>query len=56
MKFAKADIVIALSGRAVGRTKQYVDENALFVYDSLVDAAPEDFPVVAKKVMSILHY
>lgn len=53
MKFAKADIVIALSGRAVGRTKQYVDENALFVYDSLVDAAPEDFPVVAKKVMSI---
>lgn len=39
-KFPKADIVVALSNRAVDRTRQYVDERTTFIYDnSLVSAA-----------------
>ncbi|NLZ38011.1 MAG: pyruvate oxidoreductase subunit gamma [Firmicutes bacterium] len=39
-KFASGDIVIALSGRAVDRTGQYVTKDTLFVYDSsLITAA-----------------
>ena len=53
MKFATADIVIALSGRAVARSKQYVRQDTIFVYDSMVDAAPEDFPVEAKQILAI---
>jgi 2-oxoglutarate ferredoxin oxidoreductase subunit gamma len=42
-KFPKADIVVALSNRAVDRTRQYVDERTTFVYDnSLVVAAEID--------------
>ena len=53
MKFRKADIVIALSGRAVARTKQYSDERTTYVYDTSVDAKPEDFPTVYKKLMAL---
>lgn len=42
-KFPKADIVVALSNRAVERTRQYVDGRTTFVYDnSLVVAAEID--------------
>jgi 2-oxoglutarate ferredoxin oxidoreductase subunit gamma len=42
-KFSKADIVVALSNRAVDRTRRYVDQRTTFVYDdSLVQAAEID--------------
>lgn len=42
-KFPKADIVVALSNRAVDRTRQYVDKRTTFIYDnSLVSAAEID--------------
>jgi len=40
-KFPKADIVVALSNRAVDRTRRYVDERTTFVYDSSLVAAAE---------------
>lgn len=52
-KFQKADIVVALSERAVARTKSYSGPETLFVYDSSFNIAPEDFPKVAKKVIGI---
>ncbi|KUG02549.1 2-oxoglutarate oxidoreductase, gamma subunit [hydrocarbon metagenome] len=52
-KFNKADVVIALSGRAIGRTAGYSDENTLFVYDSGFDFDREDLPKEAKKIIAI---
>ena len=52
-KFKTADIVIALSGRAIIRTQQYVDENTVFVYDSAIEIAQEHLPKNAKRVLSI---
>ena len=40
-KFPKADIVIALSPRAIDRTTRYVDERTTFIYDSSALAAAE---------------
>lgn len=40
-KFPKADIVIALSARAIERTARYVDGRTTFIYDSSVLAAAE---------------
>lgn len=40
-KFPKADIVIALSGRAITRTARYVDGRTTFVYDSSTVASAE---------------
>ena len=40
-KFKHGDIVIALSDRAVERTRQYVTKDTLFVYDSSLISAPE---------------
>lgn len=40
-KFPKADIVVALSNRAVDRTRQYVDERTTFVYDDSLVATAE---------------
>lgn len=40
-KFKSADIVVALSHRAVSRTLQYVTKDTLFVYDSSLIAPPE---------------
>lgn len=37
LKFPKADIVVALSPRAVLRTAQYVDSRTTFVYDTSID-------------------
>ncbi len=52
-KFQKADIVVALSERAVARTKGYSGPETLFVYDSSFNLGPEDFPQVVKKLISI---
>ena len=40
-KFISGDIVIALSERAIERTKRYVTKDTLFVYDSSLIAPPE---------------
>ena len=48
-KFPKADIVVALSNRAVNRTRQYVDGRTTFIYDNSLVAAAE----IGAKVMGI---
>ncbi|MBM7866303.1 ketoisovalerate oxidoreductase [Heliobacterium gestii] len=52
-KFEKADIVIALSDRAVRRCAQYVDGNTVFVYDTFIEGVEDDLPKGAKKVIGI---
>ena len=52
-KFEKAEVVVALCGRAIARTAIYSDENTLFVYDSASDANDTDFPKSAKKIVGI---
>jgi 2-oxoglutarate ferredoxin oxidoreductase subunit gamma len=52
-KFNKADVVIALSERAVGRTAHYSDENTLFVYDSGFKVDDTDLPSEAKKIIGL---
>lgn len=52
-KFQKADIVVALSDRAVMRTQQYVDEKTVFVYDSAIEGVDEFLPKNAAKVIGI---
>lgn len=52
-KFKYADIVIALSDRAVIRTKKYVNENTLFVYDAGIKGIKDELPKNAKKVIGI---
>lgn len=52
-KFQKADIVVALSDRAVRRCAQYVDGNTVFVYDSAIEGVENDLPKNAKKVLGI---
>ena len=62
-KFASGDIVIALSERAVARTKQYVTKDTLFVYDSSLitadtsngdgKASGVELPREAKQIIAI---
>ncbi|OPY57554.1 MAG: NADH-dependent phenylglyoxylate dehydrogenase subunit gamma [Pelotomaculum sp. PtaU1.Bin035] len=52
-KFNKGDIVVALSDRALYRTKQYVGPQTTFVYDSSIDVPEKDLPKDAKKVLGI---
>lgn len=52
-KFRDADLVIALSDRAVRRTKQYVNKNTLFIYDSSIQGIKKELPQNAKKVLAI---
>ncbi|MBO8127831.1 MAG: 2-oxoacid:acceptor oxidoreductase family protein [Peptococcaceae bacterium] len=52
-KFAKADIVVALSERAVGRTFQYVGPETVFVYDTLAAPDEKDMPPEVKQVLPI---
>lgn len=51
LKFAKADIVVALSDRAILRTAQYVDANTIFIYDHSLDAGL--VPKETKQTLSI---
>lgn len=52
-KFNKADVVIAMSQRAVGRTAGYSDGNTLFVYDDGFKVDPADLPKEAKKIIGL---
>ncbi|SHK33608.1 2-oxoacid:acceptor oxidoreductase family protein [Desulforamulus aeronauticus] len=54
-KFDKADILVALSDRAVRRCKQYIDANTVYVYDTSIEGVEEDLPKEgeAKKVLAI---
>lgn len=52
-KFNKADVVIALSKRAVARTARYSDMNTIFVYDSSFSIDEGDMPGEAKKIIGL---
>jgi len=52
-KFKYADLVIALSKRAVIRTKQYVNEDTTFIYDTSIEVKEEELPQEAKKIFAI---
>lgn len=52
-KFKYADLIIALSDRAVRRTKRYVDNNTVFIYDTSIEGIENDLPTNAKKVLGI---
>jgi 2-oxoglutarate ferredoxin oxidoreductase subunit gamma len=52
-KFKTADIVIALSDRAVRRTHMYAGPQTLFVYDSGIEGVEDDLPRNAKHVLAI---
>lgn len=52
-KFNKADVVIAMSERAVGRTAGYSDSNTLFVYDDGFNVDPEELPQEAKQIIGL---
>jgi 2-oxoglutarate ferredoxin oxidoreductase subunit gamma len=52
-KFNKADVVIAMSERAVGRTAEYSDSNTLFVYDDGFNVDAEELPAEAKQIIGL---
>lgn len=52
-KFNKADVVLALSERAIARTAAYSDENTLFVYDSSFKINPDEMPKKVKRIISL---
>ncbi|MFZ5650635.1 MAG: 2-oxoacid:acceptor oxidoreductase family protein [Bacillota bacterium] len=52
-KFLTADIVIALSDRAIYRTRQYVGPETVFVYDAGIEVPQQDIPDNAQKVLAI---
>ena len=52
-KFQKADIVIALSERAIERTIGYSGPETLYVYDSSFKIGPEDLPQEAKQIIGL---
>ncbi len=52
-KFKTADIVIALSGRAVRRTRMYAGPQTLFFYDSGIEGIEHDLPTNARQVLPI---
>lgn len=52
-KFNIGDVVVALSERAIYRTKQYVGENTIFIYDAGIEISKEDLPQNAAKMLAI---
>ena len=52
-KFVTGDIVIALSGRAVVRTQQYVGPKTVFLYDASIEGVDEFLPKNGAKVFAI---
>jgi 2-oxoglutarate ferredoxin oxidoreductase subunit gamma len=52
-KFVYADLVVALSDRAVLRTKQYVNKDTVFIYDTFIEGIEDDLPTNAKRVLGI---
>lgn len=52
-KFDTADVVVALSDRAVHRTRQYVGTETTFIYDSGIGNIEVSIPTGAAKVLPI---
>ena len=52
-RFNKADVVIALSARAITRTVQYSGPETLFVYDAGIKVSTEELPSEAKQIIGI---
>ncbi|NLC06454.1 MAG: ketoisovalerate oxidoreductase [Syntrophomonadaceae bacterium] len=52
-KFKIGDIVVALSGRAIRRTQQYVGPKTIYVYDSSIEGAKECLPENAGRILAI---
>jgi len=52
-KFETGDIVVALSDRAIIRTRQHVGPQTLFVYDSGIEGAEDHLPRNAARVLGI---
>ncbi len=52
-KFKKANLVIALSNRAVRRTRQYANQDTLYIYDASIKGVEKELPQDAKRVMAI---
>lgn len=52
-KFDSADLVIALSERAVHRTKMYVNQDTVYIYDTSIEGIEDDLPQNAKKTLGI---
>ncbi len=52
-KFQKADVVIALSERAVARTVGYSGPETLYVYDSSFNITPDEMPKEAKQIIDL---
>ena len=52
-KFNRADVVIAVSERAVPRTAVYSGPETIFVYDSSIEVGPEVLPSEARQIISI---
>ncbi|HPU36207.1 MAG TPA: 2-oxoacid:acceptor oxidoreductase family protein [Bacillota bacterium] len=52
-KFQIGDIVVALSDRAVHRTKKYVGPQTTFVYDSIIQGLEGDLPQNAGEVLPL---
>lgn len=52
-KFQTGDIVVALSDRAVHRTKQYVGPETTFIFDSGIRGIEEELPEEAGRVLPI---
>lgn len=52
-KFQTGDIVVALSDRAVHRTKKYVGPETTFVYDSGIKDVDGELPKNARRVLGI---
>lgn len=52
-KFQTADIVVALSERAVSRTHKYVGPNTVFVYDTAIEGVDDLLPKNAARVLAI---
>ena len=52
-KFQTADIVVALSDRAVMRTQRYVGPQTTFVYDTSIEGVEENLPKNAGRILAI---
>lgn len=49
-KFQTADILVVMCSRAIERTKQYVGENTIYIYDSSQIESKEVAEIVAEKL------
>ena len=52
-KFQTGDVVVALSRRAIPRTRQYVGKNTIFLYDANIEGAERELQRHAKRILAI---